>query len=160
MFDNATQNDFRNFLVEFGVSENSIGDIWTIGERGAQGIISDLNYKNSQENLFLRDVEVNLKIIDFKDLRTPVQRIERTINTVESSTRLDAIASAGFRLSRTKIVDRIKKGLLTINGKKITKPIVNLKHGDKINLENKGFIEILDISETKKGKFKIKLIKK
>ena len=160
MFDNATQNDFRNFLIRYGINENSIGDIWTIGERGAQGIISEFNNENIQEKLFLRDVEVNLRIIDLKDLKTPIQRIERTINTVESSTRLDAIASAGFRLSRNKIVDRIKNGLLSINGKKVTKPIINIKQGDKINLENKGFLEILDISETKRGKFKIKLIKK
>ena len=162
MFDNAVQNDFRNFLLDLGINENSIGDIWTIGERGAQGIISisGFNYKNIQDKLFLRDVEVNLKIIDLKDLTTPIQRIERTINTVESSTRLDAIASAGFRLSRNKIVDRIRNGLLSINGKKVTKPIFNVKIGDKINLENKGFIEILDISETKRGKFKITLIKK
>ena len=160
MFDNATQNDFRNFLIRNGINENSIGDIWTIGERGAQGIISEFNYKNIQEKLFLRDVEVNLRIIDLKDLKTPIQRIERTINTVESSTRLDAIASAGFRLSRNKIVDRIKNGLLSINGRKVIKPIINVKLGDKINLENKGLIEILDISETKRGKFKIKLIKK
>jgi len=160
MFDNATQNDFRNFLIRYGINENSIGDIWTIGERGAQGIISELNHKNIEEQLFLRDVEVNLRIIDLKDLKTPIQRIERTINTIESSTRLDAIASAGFRLSRNKIVDRIKNGLLTINGRKVIKPIINVKLGDKINLENKGFIEILDISETKRGKFKIKLIKK
>ena len=160
MFDNATQNDFRNFLTRYGIKENSIGDIWTIGERGAQGIISELDDKIIQEKLFLRDVEINLKTIDLKDLRTPIQRIERTINTVESSTRLDAIASAGFRLSRNKIVDRIKNGLLSINGIKVIKPIINVKLGDKINLENKGFIEILDISETKRGKFKIKLIKK
>ncbi len=160
MFDNATQNDFRNLLIEVGILENSIGDIWTVGERGAQGIVSEFNHKNIQDKLFLRDVEVSLRIIDIEELSIPIQRIERIIDTIESSTRLDAIASAGFRVSRNKIVDRIKNGLLSINGKKVTKPIINLKQGDKINLENKGFIEILDISETKRGKFKIKLIKK
>ena len=160
MFDNATQSDFRNFLIDFGIKENNIGDIWTIGERGAQGIISEFNLKNIKENLFLRDVEVSMRTIDLKDLRTPIQRIERIINTIEASTRLDAIASAGFRVSRNKIADRIKNGLLYINGKKVNKVIINVKQGDKINLENKGLIEILDISETKRGKFKIKLIKK
>ena len=32
------------------------------------------------------------------------------MRTVEASLRLDAIASAGFRTSRSKIVDMIKKG--------------------------------------------------
>ena len=160
MFDNATQNDFRNFLIELGINENSIGDIWTIGERGAQGIISNIDNINIEKKLFLRDVEVKLRIIKLKDLKTPIQRIKRIIDTVESSKRLDAIASAGFRVSRNKIADRIKNGLLCVNGKKVIKAIINVKQGDKITLENKGFIEILDISETKRGKFKIKLIKK
>ena len=160
MFDNATQNDFRNFLIGLGINENCIGDIWTIGERGAQGIISKINHSKIEEKLFLRDVEVKLSTIELKELKTPIQRIKKIIETVESSKRLDAIASAGFRLSRNKIADRIKKGLLCINGKKVIKAIINVKQGDKITLENKGFIEILDISETKRGKFKIKLIKK
>ena len=160
MFDNATQNDFRNFLIELGINENSIGDIWTIGERGAQGIISNIDNSKIEKKLFLRDVEVKLRVIQLKDLKTPIQRITRIIDTVESSKRLDAIASAGFRVSRNKIADRIKNGLLCVNGKKVIKAIINVKQGDKITLENKGFIEILDISETKRGKFKIKLIKK
>ena len=39
LFDNATQDDFRSLLVDNGLREERIGDIWTIGDRGAQGII-------------------------------------------------------------------------------------------------------------------------
>ena len=51
LFDNASQDDFRNFFINHGVNKNMIGDIWTLGERGAQGIIEynqDIKNQNSQ----------------------------------------------------------------------------------------------------------------
>jgi len=43
LFDNATQDDFRSLLIENGVNQGKVGDIWTIGDRGAQGIIDNLD---------------------------------------------------------------------------------------------------------------------
>jgi len=43
LFDNATQDDFRSLLIENGVNQIKVGDIWTIGDRGAQGIIDNSN---------------------------------------------------------------------------------------------------------------------
>ena len=161
LFDNATQNDFRTFLVELGIQQNDIGDIWTLGERGAQGIVTNISNKFFNKNIFyLREVEVYLESIEIKDLKKPVKRIEKIINTVEASTRLDAIASAGYRISRSKIAERIKSGLLTLNGAKVKKSTITLKVGDHLILENKGFIEILEIVQTKRERWKIKLIKK
>ena len=144
LFDNASQDDFRNFLINHGVNQNMIGDIWTLGERGAQGII-DFNQDIQKQNKYLlRDVEVNINLIDLTELRTPIERVAKLINSVEASTRIDAIASAGFRISRSKIIDRIKKGLLYLNGLKVNKSTITLKVGDKIRFENKCMIEIMD----------------
>ena len=33
LFDNATQDDFRSLLIENGVNQIKVGDIWTIGDR-------------------------------------------------------------------------------------------------------------------------------
>ena len=38
LFDNAKQDDFRSLLIENGFNQIRIGDIWTIGDRGAQGL--------------------------------------------------------------------------------------------------------------------------
>ena len=161
LFDNANQNDFRDFLINIGLSKNDLGDIWTLGEKGAQGIVSMGNHDLiEQEKYLLRDVSVQIKFLDLNDLKTPLKRIEKIINTVEASTRLDAIASAGFRVSRSKIIDRIKKGFLIKNGLKVKKSNVQIKVGDKIKLENKGIIEILEILPTKRERWKITLLKK
>jgi len=89
-----------------------------------------------------------------------LQVSKKLINTVEASTRLDAIASAGFRVSRTKIIERIENGMLRLNGSKVHKPTINLKIGDKLELENKGFIEILNLEITKRERWKVKLLRK
>jgi len=161
LFDNATQDDFRSLLIENGVNQIKVGDIWTIGDRGAQGIIDNSDIKHLDEkNFYLRDVKVKVNVVDIDELQIPSGRSKKLVNTVEASTRLDAIASAGFRVSRTKIIERIENGMLRLNGSKVNKPTINLKIGDKLELENKGFIEILNLEITKRERWKVKLIRK
>ncbi len=161
LFDNATQDDFRSLLIENGVNQIKVGDIWTIGDRGAQGIIDNSDITHLDEKIFyLRDVKVKVNVVDIDELQIPSGRSKKLVNTVEASTRLDAIASAGFRVSRTKIIERIENGMLRLNGSKINKPTINLKIGDKLELENKGFIEILNLEMTKRERWKVKLLRK
>ena len=161
LFDNATQDDFRSLLIENGVNQIKVGDIWTIGDRGAQGIIDNLDIKHLDEKIFyLRDVKVKVNIVGIDELQIPSGRSKKLVNTVEASTRIDAIASAGFRVSRTKIIERIENGMLRLNGSKVNKPTINLKIGDKLELENKGFIEILNLEITKRERWKVKLLRK
>ncbi len=161
LFDNATQDDFRSLLIENGVNQLKVGDIWTIGDRGAQGIIDNSDNKYLDEKIFyLRDVKVKVNVVGIDELQIPSGRLKKLVNTVEASTRLDAIASAGFRVSRTKIIERIENGMLRLNGSKVNKPTINLKIGDKLELENKGFIEILNLEITKRERWKVKLLRK
>ena len=161
LFDNATQDDFRTLLVDNGLIGEKIGDIWTTGDRGAQGIVdsSKIEFLN-EKSFYLRDVKVKIKIVGLEELQLPIGRLKKLINTVEASTRLDAIASAGFRISRTKILERIENGMLKLNGKTVKKGTSSLKVGDKLQLDNKGFIEILDLEITKRERWKIKLLRK
>ncbi len=161
LFDNARQDDFRSLLIENGLNEIQVGDIWTIGDRGAQGIIDNLNIEHLDEKIFyLRDVKVKINLVGMEELQIPSGRIKKLVNTVEASKRLDAIASAGFRISRTKIIERIENGMLKLNGSKVNKPTINLQIGDKLELENKGFIEILNLEITKRERWKVKLLRK
>jgi len=161
LFDNATQDDFRSLLIENGVNQIKVGDIWTIGDRGAQGIIDNSNIKHLDEKIFyLRDVKVKVNVVGIDELQIPSGRSKKLVNTVEASKRLDAIASAGFRVSRTKIIERIENGMLRLNGSKVNKPTINLKIGDKLELENKGFIEILNLEITKRERWKVQLLRK
>jgi len=97
LFDFATQVDFRSLLIENGVNQSKVGDIWTIGDRGAQGIIDNLDIKHLDEKIFyLRDVKVKINVVGINELQIPSGRSKKLVNTVEASTRLDAIASAAL----------------------------------------------------------------
>ena len=50
--------------------------------------------------------------------------------------------------------------MLKLNGKTVKKGTISLKVGDKLQLDNKGFIEILDLEITKRERWKIKLLRK
>ena len=160
LFDRAKQNDFRNFLLELDVQANQIGDIWLIRDRGAQAICSkkcaDLMHQKTGN---LREVEISIEAVNIKDMEIPFKRPEKVINTVEASTRVDAIASAGFGLSRSKITNQIKQGYLRVNWELNHQPSKSLEIGDLIHLEKKGSLKILNIDKTKKERWRIKLLR-
>jgi len=160
LFDRAKQNDFRNVLHELHVQENEIGDIWLIRDRGAQAICSktcaDLIHQKTSK---FREVEIAIEALPINDMEIPFQRPEKVINTVEASTRIDAIASAGFGVSRSKITTQIKQGCLRLNWELNDQPSKSINIGDLIHLEKKGSIKILNIDKTKKERWRIKLLR-
>ena len=160
LFDRAKQNDFRDVLHKLDAQADEIGDIWLIRDRGAQAICSkecaDLMHQKVSK---LRDVEITIESLSISELEIPFQRPEKVINTVEASTRVDAIASAGFGLSRSKITTQIKKGCLRLNWELNDQPSKSVNIGDLIHLEKKGSIKILNIDKTKKERWRIKLLR-
>ena len=160
LFDRARPNDFRKAIEDLGINNREIGDIWLIRDRGAQAICSEecaitINNKIGK----IRDVEIQVQAIDTTDMEIPFQRIPKIINSVEASTRIDAIASAGFGLSRSKISTRIKQGYVRLNWLTINQTSKMVNIGDLIHLETKGSIKILNIDQTKKERWRIKLLR-
>ena len=160
LFDRAKQNDFRDVLHELDVETGEIGDIWLIRDRGAQAICSkrcaDLMHRKICK---LREVEIEIETLDIKDMEIPFQRPEKIINTVEASTRIDAIASAGFGLSRSKTTTQIKQGCLRLNWEVTNQTSKSVKIGDLLHLEKRGSLKILEIDKTKKDRWRIKLLR-
>tara|TARA_Y100001968_G_C19249069_1_gene663409 strand:+ start:181 stop:969 length:789 start_codon:yes stop_codon:yes gene_type:complete len=160
LFDRAQKNDFRDVLNDLGAEADEIGDIWLIRDRGAQAICSHkcANLMN-QKIGNLREVEIQVEELSLIDMEIPYQRLEKVINTVEASTRIDAIASAGFGLSRSKITTQIKKGCLRLNWELNKQPSKSVNIGDLIHLDEKGSLKILKIDQTKKERWRIKLLR-
>ncbi len=57
----------------------------------------------------MRSTPVQTREVPLTELRVPEVKVE-AVRSVEASMRLDAVASAGFRLSRSKMLDLIKSG--------------------------------------------------
>ena len=78
-----------------------------------------------------------------------VKLSKEKMTTVEASMRLDAIASAGFGMSRNKMASAISSNDVRVNWKEITQASHNVKAG-LIAVRGKGKLEVEKVSITMK----------
>ncbi|MEL6225008.1 MAG: photosystem II S4 domain protein [Cyanobacteria bacterium J06627_8] len=159
LFDSATHRDFLGSLLGTGIVREKVGDIIVLGERGAQAIVVPEMADFLEASLIqVRSVPVKTRRIDLTTLKIREPK-KKEMTTVEASLRLDAIASFGFGMSRSKMADLISGGDVRVNWKEITQPSRNLESGDLVAIRGKGRLEIGDIAITKKGRYRIELVR-
>ncbi|MEB3360303.1 MAG: photosystem II S4 domain protein [Synechococcales bacterium] len=157
LFDPANHRDFLGALLGTGIVREKVGDIVVLGDRGAQAIVVPELVDFLEMSLVqVRSVPVKTRRIDFSELNIREPK-KKQMTTVEASLRLDAIASAGFGMSRSKMVDLINSGDVRVNWKEITQPSHNLDSGDLVAIRGKGRLEIGEIATTKKGRYRVDL---
>ena len=157
LFDPANHRDFLGAILGTGIVREKIGDIIVLGERGAQVIVVPemVEFLSTALNQ-VRSVSVKTQAIDFSELKIrPPQKKE--ITTVEASLRLDAIASAGLGMSRSKMAEAISAGDVRVNWKEITQSSYNVQAGDLISVRGKGRVEVGEITVTKKQRYRVQL---
>jgi photosystem II S4 domain protein len=157
LFDPATHRDFLGAILGTGVTREKVGDIVVLGERGAQAIVVPELVEFLETSLIqVRSVPVKTQRIALEELKIrPPKKKEMT--TVEASMRLDAIASAGFGLSRSKMADAITGGDVRVNWKEVSQASHTVKSGDLISFRGKGRLEVGEVSVTKKQRYRIQL---
>lgn len=157
LFDSATHRDFLGALLGTGIVREKVGDIIVLGERGAQAIVVPELVEFLELHLIqVRSVTVRTRRIDTSELKVREPK-KRELTTVEASLRLDAIASAGFGMSRSKMADLITGGDVRVNWKEITQASSALKSGDLIAIRGKGRLEVGEIAVTKKERYRVQL---
>ena len=159
LFDPATHRDFLGAILGRGIVRDKIGDIIVLGERGAQIIVVPEMARFLTISLVqVRSVPVKTREIDLSELKIrPPQQKE--ITTVEASMRLDAIASAGFGMSRSKMVEAITAGDVRVNWKEISQPSYTVEAGDLIAVRGKGRLEVGEVTVTKKQRYRVQLMR-
>ena len=157
LFDTATHRDFLGSILGTGIVREKVGDILVLGERGAQVIVTEEMVDFLETYLVqVRSVPVTTRRIELSELKVrPPKKKEMT--TVEASLRLDAVASFGFGMSRSKMADAVSNGDVRVNWKEVTQPSCNVKNGDLISFRGKGRLEIGEIQMTKKERYRINL---
>ena len=158
LFDPLSPDDLRTALQSMGIDDTSLGDVWVRGDRGGQGICT-ASAAEALHGRFgaVRDVEIRCESRPLEQLQIPVQRSIRTLQTVEASCRLDAIASAGFGLSRAKIVTHVKAGRLRLNWGHVRQASRELMVGDRLQLQDRGTVEVLSLTQTKRERWRVEL---
>ena len=157
LFDTATHRDFLGSLLGTGIVREKVGDIIVLGDRGAQAIVvPELVEFLTMSLVQVRSVSVTTKLLDWGELKVRPPK-KKELTTVEASLRLDAIASAGFGMSRSKMVTLVNGGNVRVNWKTITQASHSLKAGDLIAIRGKGRLEVGDIHITKKERYRVQL---
>ena len=158
LFDPLSPEDIRNALQDMGAATGQIGDLWVRGDRGGQGLCSpDSAAILHEQRGRVRDVDIRCEVLPIEALHLPTQRIPRTLQTVEASCRIDAIASAGFGLSRAKIVSHIKAGRLRMNWHDVRQASRDVGVGDRLQLQDRGTLEVLSLTRTKRERWRVEL---
>ncbi|NJL36660.1 MAG: photosystem II S4 domain protein [Leptolyngbyaceae cyanobacterium SM1_4_3] len=157
LFDSATHRDFLGALLGTGLVRDKVGDIIVLGERGGQAIVVPELVEFLEMSLTqVRSVPVKTRPIDLSELKIREPK-KKELTTVEASLRLDAVASAGFGMSRSKMVEMISGGDVRVNWKDITQPSHQLKSGDLVAIRGKGRLEIGEVAVTKKERYRVQL---
>lgn len=157
LFDTATHRDFLGAMLGTGIVRDKTGDVIVLGERGAQAVVVPELVEFLQINLQqVRSVPVKTQPIDLSELKIREPK-KKDLTTVEASLRLDAIASAGFGMSRSKMADLINGGDVRVNWKDVTSASTSVKSGDLIAIRGKGRLEVGEVAVTKKERYRIQL---
>ncbi|XP_052206332.1 uncharacterized protein LOC127810817 isoform X2 [Diospyros lotus] len=157
-FQQCSHGDFLGAILGTGIAREKLGDIILQGRNGAHVLIVPelVDFVTSTLDK-VGNVPVTCRQIPLLDLEYELPRT-KTFKTVEASLRVDALASAGYKISRTKLVDLIRNGDVRVNWSTITKSNTTIKTGDIISVSGKGRLKIGEINSTKKGKFAVELI--
>ena len=161
LFDPAESADFRAALLAAGALSEELGDLWVRGDRGAQAITAQaLAARLDGQAGRVRTVEVRFEARPLADLQLPPCRVARSLTTVEASTRLDAVASAGFGLSRSRLAALIRQGAVRIDWQVVTSPSRELRSGERVQLEGRGELQIEAVEITKRDRYRIRLMRR
>jgi photosystem II S4 domain protein len=159
LFDAATHRDFLGAILGTGIVRDKVGDVIVLGERGAQTIVVPELVEFLELHLTqVRSVPVKTRQIDLSELKIREPKTKE-LTTVEASLRLDAIASAGFGMSRSKMVDLIQGGDVRVNWKEVTQASHALKTGDLVAIRGKGRLTIGEIAVTKKERYRVQMVR-
>ncbi len=157
LFDTATHRDFLGAMLGCGIVRDKTGDIIVLGERGAQVIVvPELGDYLETHLKQVRSVPVTTRRIELSALKIREPK-KKELTTVEASLRLDAVASAGFGMSRSKMVEIIDAGDVRVNWKETTNASSQLKTGDMVSIRGKGRLEVGEIAVTKKDRYRVQL---
>lgn len=157
MFDPADHRDFLGSILGTGIERSVIGDILVHGDRGADVLVAPNIVDHLEMNLTsVRTVSVTTRLHPLSDIKVNPPRVVET-TSVEASLRLDAVASAGFRTSRSAMTQFIKTGDVRVNWREAKKPALEVAEGDIISCSGKGRVEIKGITPTKKGKWAVQM---
>ena len=147
-----THRDFLGSILGLGITREKVGDL-LVGEGACQVIVLE-----EAEKVLLTQLDqvgrqrVRAVPMARDELVPPVRQVKIIRDTV-ATLRLDAVASSGFSLARSKMADAISSGKVALNGRECVKPDRTVAEGDVITCRGLGKCVLKEVSgPSKKGR--------
>ena len=149
--------DILGAFMGMGCEREILGDIVLVPE-GAQ-FVSDKTFTNYIESNLTQigAAHVSLQQIAADELQMKEEKV-KIISATVAALRLDAVAAAGYGMSRSRMADEIKSQNVKINWKEAKNGAQSVAEGDVISFRGRGRVELSEIrGTTKKGRCSITL---
>ena len=152
-----THRDILGAFMGLGCKREILGDIIFIPE-GAQFVADKAFEAYITSNLTqIGAAPVSLKIIDPSELQQREEQV-KVISATVSALRLDAVAAAGYGVSRSRMAEEIKSQNVKVNWKEAKNAAQSVGEGDILSFRNRGRVEVAEVrGTTKKGRISITL---
>lgn len=160
LFDPAEPADFEASLLAAGMPEGALGDLWLRGDRGAQAIaLAEAAAALDGRELTVRSVSISVQQRPLDALQLPQPRKPRRLSSVEASLRLDAVGSAGFGVSRSRMSALIRQGAVRLNWQPVSSPSKELVCGDRVQVQGRGELLLERAELTQKQRWRVELLR-
>lgn len=152
-----SHRDVLGAFMGSGCKREAIGDIVFVPE-GAQFVVDKTLMNYLQGNLTqIGSAPITLTEITAEDLLQKEEKV-KIINATVADLRLDAVAAAGYGVSRSRMNDEIKSQNVKLNWKEAKKASQTVAEGDIISFRGRGRVEVAEVKgTTKKGRISITL---
>ena len=152
-----SHRDILGAFMGLGCKREILGDIIFIPE-GAQFVADKAFEAYITSNLTqIGAAPISLKIIEQEELQQKEEQI-KVISATFFALRLDAVAAAGYGVSRSRMSDEIKSQNVKVNWKEAKNAAQAVNQGDIISFRSRGRVEVAEIrGTTKKGRISITL---
>ena len=156
-FVHLTHRDILGSLVGLGIDRENVGDI--LVKPGQAQVLAD----RKMEDFLLsewKQIGAAAVIVKPASVEAIAPREERVkeINATVASLRADAVAAAGFGMSRSRAVSDIEAEKLKLNWQTVKNASQTVKEGDVLSMRGRGRVEVTEVrGKTKKGRIGISL---
>lgn len=156
-YHNLAHRDVLGSVLGLGLDRDVIGDILVRNDNCKIVLTKEISFFVLQNLTQISNAGVSVEEADITSIEPKEERCKE-IKTTIASLRLDAVAAAGFGVSRSKISNDIEADKVKVNWQPAKSSSQVIKESDIISMRGRGRIEIDEIrGQTKKGRISIVL---
>lgn len=154
-----SHRDFLGSLLGLGIKREKIGDILVYEDKTLVFVLSDIADYIIINLQKVGRCGIKIRKLTVCEIEIPKRRCERISVTV-ASMRLDCIVAAALHISRSKVMEIIAAGRVSLNWLECKNPSAVIKEGDTLSIRGVGRFCVADgVRETKKGRVAVNIEK-